>query len=335
MKITMNKITRNLKNWLINGRGMKFLLNLINFPLIGNVYDSIYFKRIEKRVKNSPISLTIEPNNICNLKCVMCPYKRMKRKKETMPLNLFKKIVDEAKELGCKDVHMTQYNEPFTDCFLFDRIEYLRKAGMSSWFYSNGMLLDSGMRKNVLENPPNLIRFSIDGVKKETFEKIRVGADYNKVVNNVFSLYKERNEKNKKLPRIEVYFTLFDKNKDEVNDFLKFWKGKCDFASVYPADSRESEKFVRVNYKKCRPYPCFNPRRILILSNGLVVLCCVDFEGEVVLGDLTKQTLKQVVNSKKFKEVFASQMDRSCKIPLCTKCSKLYIDSAFSWWAEK
>ena len=103
-----------------------------------------------------------------------------------------------------------------------------------------------------------------------------------------------------------------------------------DAVSLYPADSRESESFVGFDYKKLKPYPCFNPKRVLVLSNGKVVLCCVDIEGEVVLGDLNKQTLKDVFDSPIFKSISKSQFDRTCKIPMCKNCSKLYIDSALS-----
>ena len=303
---------------------------MINTPIIGDVYDFFYFKFLRNKIKNLPLEVTIEPNNICNLRCVMCPYQRMKRKRETMSMDLFKKIVDQAKELGCRDIHLTQYNEPFTDKLLFERIAYLNKKGMRSSFYSNGTILTKEIRKNVLENPPTIIRFSVDGATKETFEAVRRGAVYEKVVENIKALVAERNEKKMKLPRIEVFFTVLDRNKKETKEFLKQWKDECDAVSLYPADSRESESFVGFDYKKLKPYPCFNPKRVLVLSNGKVVLCCVDIEGEVVLGDLNKQTLKDVFDSPIFKSISKSQFDRTCKIPMCKNCSKLYIDSALS-----
>lgn len=113
--------TRYLKNMIVSDkRAIMFFLTIINLPVIGDIYDFFYFRFIVKKMESLPFQLTIEPNNICNLRCIMCPYKRMKRKKETMPMNLFKKAIDEAKELGVKDVHLTQYNEPFTDKQLFE-----------------------------------------------------------------------------------------------------------------------------------------------------------------------------------------------------------------------
>ncbi len=331
----MRNFLRNIKNNLIKSNLIEVFIKLVNTPLIGNIYDKIYFSNIKKKINNSEILLTIEPNNFCNLQCIMCPYKRMKRKKETMSMSLFKKIIQEAIEVGCKDLHLTQYNEPFTDKFLFERIRYAKNNGMRVWFYSNATLMNKYIRKKVLENTPDLIRFSVDSVKKEIFENIRKGANYEKVVENITNLYKERKKIKKKFPIIEVYFTVMKENEREVKDFLKFWKGKCDYASLYIADSRDSQRYVKMNYKKLKPYPCFNPKRILVLSNGKVVLCCVDVDGKVELGDLKKQTLKEIINSKKFNDVFKSQLERKCKIPMCESCSKLYLDSSFSWWAEK
>jgi len=331
--MNFKNIFRDIKNRVVvDKRAILFFLRLINLPVIGDIYDKIYFKHIEKKIEQLPFQLTIEPNNICNLNCIMCPYKRMKRKKETIPMDLFNKAVNEAKGLGCKDVHLTQYNEPFTDKYLFERIKYIREKGMTSSMYSNGTLLDSKMRKKILENPPDLIRFSVDGAKKETFESIRVGANFEEVTSNVKKLVRERNAQGGKLPKIEVFFTILDKNKKEGKRFLKDWKGKADFAALYPADSRESKNFVGFDFKKFKPYPCFNVKEVLILSNGKVSICCVDIDGDVILGDLKKQSLKEIINSKKVQEVWKSQFERRCKIPMCVNCSKLYVDSAFVWW---
>ncbi|MFA4952595.1 MAG: radical SAM protein [Candidatus Pacearchaeota archaeon] len=324
---------RNLKNKLLGDyKILKIVIKVINAPIIGDIYDRIYFRLIRKKINNSDILVTIEPNNLCNLNCIMCPYKRMKRKKETMSMELFKKIVDESKKIGVKEIHLTQYNEPFTDKNIFEKLDYIRKSGLKSSFYSNGTLLNEEIIEKILKSPPDLIRFSVDGVKKETFESIRRGANFEEVISGIEKLYKRRNEMGEKFPIIEVFFTLLKENKDESKKFLEYWKDKCDFASIYPADSRDSGKFVGVDYKKFKPYPCFNPKRVIILSNGKVVLCCVDIDGDVVLGDLKKQGLREILNSDKYKKIHLSQMNRSCQIPMCKDCSKFYIDSAFQWW---
>lgn len=331
--MSLSRIFRNLKNNIVtNKKNMLFFLRIINTIIIGDIYDFFYIKFIKKKIANLPLEITIEPNNICNLQCVMCPYKRMKRKKQTMSMKLFKRIVDEAKEIGCVEIKLSQYNEPFSDKQIFERIKYIKSKGMRVSFYSNATILNKKIREKLLENPADWIRFSVDGSTKKTFESIRVGANYEQVCENIKSLFRERNKKGQKLPVIEVYFTMLKQNKHESKEFLKQWQGNCDFASLYPVDSRESEDFVNINFKKFKPYPCFNPKEAFVLSNGKVVLCCVDINGDVVLGDLNKQSIKEIMNSKKFKETYNSQIQRRCQIPMCKRCSKMYVDNAFSWW---
>jgi MoaA/NifB/PqqE/SkfB family radical SAM enzyme len=259
----------------------------------------------------------------------------MKRAKVSMPMDLFKRIIDEAKELGCKDVHLTQYNEPMTDPLIFERLAYIREKGMTSSFYSNATLMNDEKIKKLLKDPVDLARFSIDGIKKETFESIRRGANFETVVRNVSTLYAERNKAGKTLPKIEVYFTVMDRNEDQIEEFKEFWKDKCDTVSFYPTDSRETKDLVQIDYSKLKPYPCFNPKRILVLSNGKVALCCVDIDGAVELGDLNKQSLKEILLSKKFQDIYTNQINRKCDIGMCKGCSKFYVDSAFSWWGTK
>src|SRR3989344_1724871 len=96
---------RNLKNRLLGDYTiLRFFIGVVNTPIIGDIYDWIYFRVIRDKIDNSEIMVTIEPNNLCNLNCIMCPYKRMKRKKESMPMELFKKIVDESKKIGVKEI---------------------------------------------------------------------------------------------------------------------------------------------------------------------------------------------------------------------------------------
>lgn len=324
---------RSIKNYIIKN---EFLFNLVpfvvNLPVFGNVYDFFYFMLIRYKVKNSRPILTIEPNNICNLRCIMCSYDKMTRPKETMPLDLFKQIIEQACSLGCKIVQMQHYNEPFTDKFIFERIKYVKSKGMRVILYSNGTLLDEGIRNSILEVAPDLLRFSVDGFNKDTYESIRIGANYEQVVGSITNLFSERQRTGKKLPKIELYFSVLKENRNEIGEFLKFWKNNCDKVCLFPADSRNSEKFVSYPYKNKKQYPCYNPKNIVVLSNGKVVICCVDIEGDIVLGDLKKEKLNKIINSKKAKDIFCSQLARNCNIKMCKECSKAYIDSVVSWW---
>ncbi len=323
----------SIKNYIIKDKPLfNSLLYIINKPVLGDIYDFFYFRMIKYKVKNSDPVLTIEPNNICNLRCKMCPYDRMTRKKETMSMNLFMEIIDQAYNFGCRTLQLQQYNEPFTDKLIFERIRYARNKGMSVKIYSNATLLNKKLRNALLETPPDIIRFSVDGFYKKTFESIRINANYEIVVNNIISLLDERNKAKINLPRIEVYCTALEDNRSEIGKIVKFWKNKCDNVGVYPADSREAGEYVFYSFKNKKPYPCYDPKNIIILSNGNVVMCCVDVDGKFVLGDLKKQKLEDIMKSERVKNLFLSHLKRNGNLKMCKDCSKQYIDSAFSWW---
>ena len=310
----------------------KLIVGFVNTPVVGNIYDYFYFNRIRRKLKTDRISITTEGHNICNLKCIMCPYPRMKRKKELMSMDLFKKIINDASELDIDIVYIQQQSEPFIDKYIFERIKYIRDKLPNAKIiaYSNGLALTKEIRDKILENPPDIIKFSFDGATKETYESIRVNSNFEIVVDNIKSLVKERNEKGVKLC-IETYFTVLPNNKHEAQDFVKMWKGITDSQQLYPGDSRENEKFSLVNYRGLKQYPCFNPNFLNILSNGKVAPCCIDVDGDYYVGDLNKQTIKEVIESDKVREIIESQLNRRNILPICNQCSKLYVDGAVMW----
>ncbi len=309
------------------------MLRVINLPIIGHLYDMVYLRVARAKVTGKLRQIVIEPNNVCNLACIMCPYPDMERTKETMPLDLFQSIVTQAKELGAKEVGLQQYNEPYTDKLIYDRIRFVRQNGLRCYYYSNGtLLLQQNHIDRTLNDPPNLICFSIDGFTKETYEKIRVKADRDTVYNGIEALYNERNKRGLKEPRIEIFFTLTEHNRHELTAFQKHWADRSDYVSVFPVDGRKDEKFVSMNFKRLKAYPCFNRAEVIVLSNGTLALCCFDVNGGFELGDLRKQPLKEILNSGRFQTILDAHLNRTGHPEACLNCSKLKIDSAFYWW---
>lgn len=71
-------------------------------------------------------SVLLEITNICNSKCVFCPYPIMKRKKEPMNMDLFKNLVDEVGTAGGKDIlFCVTMGDPLLDPHLFERARYV------------------------------------------------------------------------------------------------------------------------------------------------------------------------------------------------------------------
>src|SRR3989338_2689484 len=93
------------------------------------VYASKYM-----RLKNpwgKPYYLLIEPTNLCNLKCPMCPTGNgtMPRPRGFMTFETFKKIIDEMGDYLIT-VTLMNYGEPFLNQDVYKMISYANKRNI-------------------------------------------------------------------------------------------------------------------------------------------------------------------------------------------------------------
>ena len=138
------------------------------------------FKRRRETVGALPIRLWIETASCCNLRCVMCPNKSVSgSEKGLMKLDLFKKIIDEARSFA-SDAYLHHRGEPLMNPALFDMIRYARAAGIKTRFHSNGSLLTEEKARQILDAGPDMVSFSVDGFTKESYERVRIGATFEK-----------------------------------------------------------------------------------------------------------------------------------------------------------
>ena len=133
--------------------------------------------------KDRPGMLLLENTNFCNAKCTMCPNPNMRRKKVTMSDELFYKIVDDYDQIGGGVIQVNGTGEPLLDKGLEDKIRYARsKANIQEIvFFSNGALMTAERAASVLAACPHRVSFSIDGLDKESYERVRVGLSWEKV----------------------------------------------------------------------------------------------------------------------------------------------------------
>lgn len=317
----------------------KTIFIFINTPPFDKIYDFYYRKQIKKKISNIklPKYILIEPYNLCNAACTMCPYKEMTRKKELMTMNLFRKIVDDAAKNNIETIDLTFYNEAFLDPHIFERIEYIKKKHIKLNLFSNGSVLTKEKTNKLLDRGIDLINFSLDGATKNTYETIRKNLKYETVVNNIKYLIEERNRRGLKNPRVELAFIISETNQKEIERFKQQWKNIVDNIRFGIIDTRDEKNNVPKKFevkKSKKPWACTRIwEAIQVMSNGKVVLCCVDFDGKVVVGDMKKQSIKDIWNSNKFRQLRLTHLkNQADKISICQTCSWLYRHNRVNWW---
>ena len=67
---------------------------------------------------------------------------------------------------------------------------------------------------------------------------------------------------------------------------------------------------------------CYGLRdQIGILSNGTVVPCCLDNNGEINLGNIFENELSNIINSERAQNIYNGFSNRTAYEELCKKCS--------------
>ncbi len=181
--------------------------------------------------------------------------------------------------------------------------------------------------------------FSVGGATKETYERIYVGADFEETKNNIIELIKKRNLKRLKTPLVTLYLVAQKENYRDLSEFRSFWKEFADKVNIGWVDARRTEGLLPEQLKLLksgRIYPCRSIfEHMVVMSNAEVALCCFDYDGSVVLGDLNKQTISEVWNSDKIRKIRELHLSKQGdKIKLCrdTNCGMLYKEGAYWWW---
>jgi len=278
-----------------------------------------------------PIRLWIESAAPCNLRCVMCPNKDMpSAEKGLMSLDLFRAILDQAAPY-VGDIYLHHRGEPLLNPALFDMFAYARQKGVRTRVHSNGTLLDRTRAERLLASPPDMISFSIDGFEKETYERIRVGAIFEKTLENVFQFLERKRATRARRPYVIIEKILFKGRPESPETRAKVEALTRRFLDAGADEVIEKEEYEWAEGKaSTKPLPprtlakCTFPwYAMVILWNGLVTPCPQDFWGKMIMGHAGKQPLLEIWNGPAYRALRAAYRGDLADQPLCQSCDRL------------
>ena len=266
-----------------------------------------------------PEIVQIESTNICNAKCVFCPRDDMHRKQGIMSFELFTKIVDECAALGITHVRVHNYGEPFVDKKLVEKVRYAKQKGIKDvGMISNGSLITEAVARGMIEAGLDAINISVDASGKEVFESTRVGLKYDTVIANIERLVRLRAESGKRRPKLILSFVRQNNSADE-QAFIEHWRKIADKIHITDLHNWGGTLHQQSDVN----YPCYRPwLTFTVLWDGRVTLCCADFDGHTVLGDLNTHSIQDIWNNDAYRAVRREHLEsggpdvcRSCDLP--------------------
>lgn len=279
-----------------------------------------------------PYIYEVEPTNACPYRCYMCPRGRgdMKRPVGFMSLELFKKIVNQIPP-SQRMLRLHHFGEPVLHPELPDFIRFTRSAGLIPALSLNPSSLDEDIIDKMIDSGIGIVCFSLDSLDSERLYKIRgvkKSVDYCLKMIDYFI-------KNSRLSSEPVFKIIqmvsLSANRDEQESFLSLKErypeedvyiyvsgnyGFGDIELIKQTDEQGVQGILSFESVCSAPFD-----DIVILWNGDVVLCCYDYDGFNIIGNVNDNTIEEIWNGegvRNLREIFNKRDTHFLR--LCRKC---------------
>jgi radical SAM protein with 4Fe4S-binding SPASM domain len=270
-----------------------------------------------------------------------------------MPLDFFKSIIDQlrASQFGTEHVDLTGVGEPLLNQDLISMVKYAKRAGFRTGFTSNFTLMNEAIAEELIRTKTDYIYISIDSAKKETFEKLRVGANFEDVTSKVKLFVKTRKDMNSKAPTLKVTVTLSRKSMKEIPELISLAEDlgveSINFnmpinpekqhcvreLPTLPSWKEKLDTKVDIGRRAVwleKPQPCVALRGCFITYDGKVLPCNGLMQllprteyGKVQLGDLRRNTLREIWFSSRYRRLRA-MLALGLNPDFCRYCPRPY-----------
>ena len=256
-----------------------------------------------------------------------------------MGWNIYSKVIDEIaiKNPGAR-VWEIFFGDPFLCKDMAQRIEYAKTRGLTDVVLnSNGSRMTSDRARSVIEAGLDAMYVGVDAARKETYEKIRVGAEFEVTVKNVLAYRDLLTRYGRPDQKLFVQFVVSDINEKEMEDFRLFWNREGVSVKFRPRISWggliEAPNLVRNSDVQRKP--CYWLMQTMsICADGEVPLCAVDLHCQVKCGNARERSLEELWRHGRLKEFRDMHLEgRYDELPeLCRECSDW--QSAYSEYHE-
>ncbi len=265
----------------------------------------------------------IELTNACNMNCMFCP-RDCTPPQGIMNIETFKCATERAVEMGnLKLIQLCGLGEPLLHPKAVEMVDYLNKKNIDFNVSTNASLLTSELSRRLIDAGLKSITFSVSGLNQK-YEQIHKD-DFPKIKSNILNFLKIVNGQCK----IQMAVTVFDKNKDDIDDIRKNWEnegvskffffeynnrgGLIDKGYYFTQSKKFCGEAKKIMIDNKIPHECLTPfMSVFIGWNGNYYLCCNDYKKNYALGTVFDSTIDEIDDRKR------NLLNSDCYI--CGKC---------------
>lgn len=289
----------------------------------------------------------IEITNTCNLSCHFCP--KHNREKRQLTAQEFDLLTSKLKGKVCF-LYFHLMGEPLLHPLLPQFITMARERGFKTVLTSNGTLLHRAM--NLLDTLPHKIQLSVHSHESNARGRL---SDYMDEVMNfstqaaakgtcmVLRLWNQggRDRENEEVMRlIEKHIPKPWKERPDGfrlsdNLYLEFDR-KFEWPNFENKDTQKEPACNENNEEMEREVFCKALiKQIGVLADGSLVPCCLDHNGDVILGNLLHQSLEEILSSPRAQAMIEGFKHHYASESLCRDCESALARNSFRGKARK
>ncbi len=307
-----------------NKKNLNKIYRYLNFRFF---FEQVSLKKLET---DYPPYLLVEPVSTCNLRCPFCFQTDKTFTKKpfmgTMKLELFKKIIDQANDLGVGAITIASRGEPTLHKDLGEMLKYTKNKEniFEIKLNTNATKLTEELCYQIFESEVNQVIVSADHYEKKTFEELRKNSNFETIVQNVNMLFEIRKKFKNPLTEIRISGVDFYKSTDK-QVFYDFWIKMSDQVTIGDAherwDTYNNEIHPEIND------PCQNLwDRMYVWFDGKVNPCDADYKSYLSYGNVNEFSIKELWNNKIIKNTRDMHLTKQrCDIDPCNKCGQTFV----------
>lgn len=252
----------------------------------------------------------IEITNKCNLNCKFCI--KNNRPKEVLSFDNFKLIINKIKGYT-EYIYLHIMGEPLLNPYINQMIKYANDNNIKVNITTNGYLINT--LKNVDIRQINISLHSFNKIYNKNLENY---------LNDIFDFILKH-------PKTYISLRMWA-NSAYKNNIIKILEQKykatinCNKVKLsHNIFYEEEQEFIWPSltnniYNECGTCKALKTH-IGILVNGDIVPCCLDSNGSIILGNIFKNSLADIIESTKYKDMLNGFNNNYKLEVLCKKCN--------------
>lgn len=292
----------------------------------------------------TPFLLYVDPSSACNFRCQFCPtghrdlVKGSRYKRSVMSLGLFEKLIHdlEAFPQPLKVMRMNKIGEPLLNKNLPAMIAMAKQSLRVRHvdLATNGALFSQQLLAQLIEAGLDRLNISLEGVSREQYlQHAKVDIDFDAMVEIIRWLYGQRGNCEVTIKIPGNYLTAADRQK-----FYDLFGDYCDrifveeLSPIWPGFDVEQRAGVKIQKREGQYRQPLLEKAVCtyifyamaVNADGTISACCPDWDQKLVVGDLNKESLRDIWNSSALLKLQLQHLQGNRREnPVCRGCGHI------------